>query len=82
MGTLERREGPDGEVLFVAPDEAETGSEAPFYAAYLDTDREAKWGYFCAHCATFDNAMDAMGAIQCNRCGNFKRPDEWDSAHE
>jgi len=26
--------------------------------------------------------MDTMGRIQCTDCGNIKKPDEWDAAHE
>lgn len=81
-GTLRTRDGPDGRTLYVARDEAERGSEAPFFVAYADPDRDRKWGFFCANCETFDTAMDAMGRVQCNGCSNFKRPDEWDAAHE
>jgi len=26
--------------------------------------------------------MDTMGRIQCTECGNLRKPDEWDAAHE
>jgi ribosomal protein S18 acetylase RimI-like enzyme len=68
--------------LWVAFDERERGSDAPFYAAYRDEQRTEKYGFYCANCETVDNAMDSMGRIECNVCGNFKKPDEWDSAHE
>jgi DNA-directed RNA polymerase subunit RPC12/RpoP len=80
--TLRTREGPDGEPLYVAEDDAEKGSKAPFFAAFRDAARERRWGYVCGHCGSFSNAMDAMGRVQCNDCENFKRPDEWDAAHE
>lgn len=79
---LEAHEGPDGGVLYVASDDAEKGSKAPFFAAFRDEGRERRWGYFCGNCESFSNAMDAMGRVQCNECENFKRPDEWDAAHE
>jgi hypothetical protein len=78
--TLDPREGPAG-TLYVSP-EAERGSKAPFLVAYADAAGDERWGYFCTNCETFDNAMDSMGRIQCNGCENFKRPDEWDAAHE
>ena len=78
--TLEAREGPSG-TLYVSR-EAERGSVAPFLVVYTDEDARERWGYFCTNCETFDNAMDAAGKIACNRCENFKRPDEWDAAHE
>lgn len=71
-----------GRTLYVSRAEAERGSKGPFLTAYADEDAETRWGYFCANCATFDNAMDAMGRIKCNACANIKKPDEWDAAHE
>ena len=79
--TPEPREGPRGGTLYVSR-ETERGSVAPFLVAYADPDGRERWGYFCTNCETFDNAMDSMGRIQCNVCENFKRPDEWDAAHE
>lgn len=72
----------DGVTVFVAEDEGDRGSKGPFYVAYGTSGREEKYGWFCAHCETVDNAMDAMGRIQCNQCGNFRKPTEWDAAHE
>jgi hypothetical protein len=62
--------------------EAERGNKAPFYVVYADPDRERRWGFYCANCETFDNAVDSMGRIQCNECSNYKKADEWDAAHE
>ncbi|MFB6117817.1 DUF5816 domain-containing protein [Halosegnis sp.] len=81
-GGLEPREAPDGRRLYVAHDEAERGSLAPFYAVFLDEDRERRWGYICDNCDSLSNAMGSMGRLQCNDCENFKRPDERDAAHE
>lgn len=72
----------DGETLRIARNEGDRGSKAPFFVAYRSNDREEKYGWFCGHCESVDNAMDAMGRIQCNRCGNFRKPTEWDAAHE
>ncbi|AHG04315.1 GNAT family acetyltraansferase [Halobacterium sp. DL1] len=72
----------DGETLYVAEDEAERGQDGPFLVVYRTPERERRWGWFCTNCESVDNAMDSMGRIECNVCGNFKKPDEWDSAHE
>ncbi|PSP31803.1 GNAT family acetyltransferase [Halobacteriales archaeon QH_10_67_22] len=79
---MDARTGPDDGTLYVATDEAESGSEAPFRIVYRDTDRTRRWGFFCSNCDSFDTAMDSMGRIQCNGCGNLRKPDEWDAAHE
>ena len=79
---MERRDGPDDRPLFVNRDETETGSKGPFYLVYTDDAGATRWGYFCSNCETFDNAMDTMGRIQCNVCGNVRKPEEWDAAHE
>lgn len=78
---LDPRQGPDGGTLYVAA-ETEIGTKAPFAVVYTDESAADRWGFFCTNCETFDNAMDAMGGIQCNTCANFKKPDEWDAAHE
>lgn len=69
-------------LLYVDHDEAERGSEGPFYAVYSTAEATARWGYFCSACESVDNAMDTMGRIVCNRCPNVRKPDEWDAAHE
>ncbi len=79
---MEKRERPDGTALYVDREERERGSKGPFFAAFAEPDGDSRWGYFCANCETFDNAMDAMGRIQCNVCSNVRKPDEWDAAHE
>lgn len=71
-----------GETVYVDRDEGEIGSKGPFYVVYGTSDAERRWGYFCSNCETLDNAMDSMGRIECNQCGNIRKPDEWDDAHE
>jgi hypothetical protein len=78
---MDEREGPDGEALYIAG-AAERGSKGPFAHVYADASGTERWGYFCHNCDTFDTAVDAMGRIQCNRCQNLKKADEWDAAHE
>lgn len=77
----ERRVGPSGQVLYVAYDERERGSQAPFFPAYSDRERGERFGYFCGNCESFATTMDAMGRIECNECGNRRKPSRWDSAY-
>jgi hypothetical protein len=79
---METHTTPKGETLFVATDEGDRGSKGPFFVAYRTSDRQRRYGWFCGECETIDNAMDSMGRIQCNRCGNLRKPTEWDAAHE
>ncbi|PSQ06528.1 GNAT family acetyltransferase [Halobacteriales archaeon QS_6_71_20] len=60
----------------------ERGSKGPFLHTYADDDGEVRWGYLCSNCETVNNAMDSMGRIECNECGNIRKPDEWDAVHE
>ena len=73
---------PDGDPLHVAHDEAERGAKGQFFPVYRDPGRERRYGYVCGNCESLDNAMDAMGRVECNACGNLRKPDEWDAAHE
>ncbi|WP_135534325.1 DUF5816 domain-containing protein [Halostella pelagica] len=79
---METRTTPAGGTVYVDRSDGERGSDGPFFVAYRTPEREQKYGWFCANCETFDNAMDAMGRIECNVCGNFRKPTEWDAAHE
>ena len=76
---VESRETADGETLYVDYGDREIGSEAPFFAAYSTADRENRYGWFCSNCETFDVAMDTMGHIVCNRCGNRRKATRWDA---
>jgi len=76
------RTTPDGETVYVAADEKRVGSEGPFRVVYRGEDRAERWGYLCSACDSLDTAMDTMGRIVCNECGNVRKPDEWDAAHE
>lgn len=76
----EEHEVDDGTV-FIAYDERERGSEAPFYAAYRTQDRGEKYGFYCANCGSLDNSMDTMGRVECNNCDNRRKATRWDSAY-
>jgi hypothetical protein len=79
---MDERTGPDGRTLHVDREDGDTGTKGPFYVAYVDAERERRWGYFCGHCETFNNAMDSMGRIRCNDCSNLRKAEEWDAVHE
>jgi hypothetical protein len=81
MEYFDARTGPFGSTLYVSH-ETEKGEKGPFLVAYDDEQGMNRWGYFCTNCQSFDNAMDTMGRLQCNHCANYKKPDEWDAAHE
>lgn len=72
----------DGETVYVDREDSRTGSEGPFFVTYVDADGNDPYGYFCSACESFDNAMDPMGRIVCNRCGNVRKPEEWDAINE
>jgi hypothetical protein len=80
-GSLERRAVADGTV-YVDREDWDRGSTGAFLTAYRDPDRERRYGYFCTNCGDVDTAMDAMGRVECNGCGNRRKPTSWDAAHE
>ncbi|GAB7010330.1 GNAT family N-acetyltransferase [Halorubrum trueperi] len=71
----------DGRTVYVAFDESERGSSAPFYVAYVDEDRERRYGYFCGNCEGTDIAIDTMDRMECMDCGNRRKPSRWDAAY-
>ena len=82
VSTMDAKTTADGRQLYVDRETAECGSKGPFFVAYSTKRADSRWGYYCANCGAFDNAMDAMGRLKCNACANIKKPDEWDAAHE
>ncbi|MFC4358807.1 GNAT family N-acetyltransferase [Halobium salinum] len=78
---LDPRELEDGRTVYVAYDEADRGDKGPLFVAYMDENREERYGYFCGHCESFDIAMDAMGRIECNDCENKRKPSRWDASY-
>lgn len=71
----------NGQTVYVNHDSTETGSLAPFHVVYTERSGEDIYGYWCSKCEDFANAMDAMGRIQCDSCGNSRKPTRWDSAY-
>ena len=79
---MQERTTEAGESVFVEEAEAEIGSKGPFYTVYSSLDAEERYGYLCSVCGSLNNAMDTMGRIVCNECGNTRKPEEWDAAYE
>jgi len=77
---VERREV-DGTTVYVFRDEGQRGSLGRFHPAYRGTDRDDLYAWFCANCQSFDNAVGPMGQIECNNCGNLRKPTRWDAAY-
>ncbi|SEQ42092.1 Ribosomal protein S18 acetylase RimI [Natrinema salaciae] len=71
----------DGETIYVSYGEAARGTRAPFYTAYRSEDRRDRYAWFCGNCDSIDNAMDAMGRIECNNCGNRRKATRWDASY-
>ena len=71
----------DGRTVYVAYDESARGSDAPFFAVYLDEDRKKPYGWMCGGDEGFDVAMDTMERLECNACGNRRKAARWDAAY-
>ena len=71
----------DGRELYVDYNDSDRATLAPFLAVYTDTDRRDRWGYYCSNCEGTDVAVDSMGRIECNECGNVSKATRWDAAY-
>jgi len=71
----------DGRTVYVAYDESARGSDAPFFAVYLDEERADPYGWMCGGDEGFDVAMDTMERLECNECGNRRKAARWDAAY-
>ena len=71
----------DGETVYIDHDNTERGSIAPFQVVYTEKDGQQIYGYWCSQCENLANAMDAMGRIQCDECGNSRKPTRWDASY-
>jgi ribosomal protein S18 acetylase RimI-like enzyme len=78
---LTRRQTDDGTTVYVAYDESMRGSDAPFFAVYLDEERTERYGWLCGADESFDIAIDTMERLECNDCGNRRKPVRWDAAY-
>jgi ribosomal protein S27AE len=48
---------------------------------FAEEEVDDRYGYFCSNCNTLANAMDSMGRIECDSCGNVRKPLRWDAAY-
>jgi GNAT superfamily N-acetyltransferase len=74
----------DGQQVYLNREEVDSGTEAPFLAAYTDEEFTDQFGYYCANCGSLDTAMDDMGRVECTECSNIhaERSDEaYDDAY-
>ncbi|MFC7097568.1 GNAT family N-acetyltransferase [Halobaculum marinum] len=71
----------DGQQVYVAYDEADRASIAPFYATYDDRERTERMGYICGNCGSFHVTVDTMDRVQCADCGNKRKASRWDAAY-
>jgi ribosomal protein S18 acetylase RimI-like enzyme len=78
---VEETTGPDGQALYVNFSAGQRGKRAPFYPTFETEALEQKYGWYCGDCGSLDNAMDPMGRIVCNDCGNKRKASRWDSSY-
>ncbi|WP_290810612.1 GNAT family N-acetyltransferase [Halovivax sp.] len=74
----------DGDEAFVERDEEESGTAAPFYAAYADEGRADQFGYYCSNCGSLDVEMDEMERLECSNCANShaeRSKESYDRSH-
>ncbi|MGM0389854.1 MAG: GNAT family N-acetyltransferase [Natrinema limicola] len=60
----------DGTTAYIARDEAESGTAAPFFATYEDVTHTERHGFYCANCGSLAVSMNNMDRLECNDCGN------------
>lgn len=78
---LETVQGPEGRTLYVDHDDSDRGSKGPMYVVYLEEGRERRYGYSCGNCGTLVVSMDSMGKMECDECGNVRKPTRWDATY-
>jgi len=71
-----------GQTVHIDATQTEIGSEGPFERVFVDPALTTPWGFHCTVCDSLAVAADTMGRLECTECGNIRRPDEWDAAHE
>ena len=71
----------DDRELYIDRNDSERGSVGPFYTVYTDEERENRYSYLCGSCETLVTAMDTMGRMSCEECGNQLKPTRWDAAY-
>ncbi|WP_266082534.1 GNAT family N-acetyltransferase [Haladaptatus caseinilyticus] len=61
----------DDQKVYINRDEAESGTEEPFFATYVDEEYSEQFGYYCSNCGSMDIATNAQDQIECTQCGNI-----------
>jgi len=56
--------------VFVAREEEESGTEAPFYVTYTDENHAERFGFYCSNCGSLNVSMDDMDRLECQNCEN------------
>jgi ribosomal protein S18 acetylase RimI-like enzyme len=73
--------GRDGRALYADRSNPSRGSKDSFYTVYSDEGREDAYGFMCGNCETLVVAMDSMGKMECEDCGNVRKPTRWDATY-
>ncbi len=71
----------DDRELYIDRTDSERGSAGPFYTVYTDENKENRYSYYCGNCESLMTAMDTMGRLSCETCGNQLKPTRWDAAY-
>ena len=71
----------DDRELYIDRGDSERGSAGPVYTVYTDEKRETRYSYYCGNCESLITAMDTMGRLSCEECGNQLKPTRWDAAY-
>jgi hypothetical protein len=67
--------------LYVDFGDQHRGKDAPWYPVYRSEDGSRRFGWYCEHCGSVDNAMDTLERVACNGCGNIRKAERWDAAY-
>lgn len=73
-----------GEQVYLAFEEMESGTDAPFFATYLDGAHEERHGFYCSNCGSLSVTADTSDRIECQACGNDhaeRSSDAYDGAY-
>lgn len=70
-----------GNRVFVDFEVSERGSDAGFHPVFTEEEGQQRYGYYCENCGSLATAMDTMGRIECEECGNVRKPTRWDAAY-
>ncbi|SEO30443.1 Ribosomal protein S18 acetylase RimI [Halogranum amylolyticum] len=65
----------DGEEVYLG-DDVVPGTEGGFVSTYTDDERTTEHGYYCTNCGSTAVSVDSMERLECQNCGNVRRPDD------